>query len=200
MLRKIVLASHNQKKTAEIQDILAPLGMELLNLRDFPDAPIPEETGDTFRANAIIKAEAARDFTALPCLADDSGLVVDALGDAPGVYSARFAGPGASDADNNLLLLEKLRGVPDERRAARFECVMAIAIPGGVTRTFSGVARGRILSEPHGSGGFGYDPLFWSDELGSTFAQAPAELKNRISHRSRALAEFGEWMEGFLLA
>ncbi len=200
MLRQIVLASHNQKKTAEIRDILAPLGMKLLNLRDFPGAPEPEETGDTFRDNAILKAEAARDFTALPCLADDSGLLVDVLGGAPGVYSARFAGPDASDLDNNRLLLEKLRGMPDENRAARFECVLAIALPGGATRTFSGVVRGRILEAPRGAGGFGYDPLFWSDALGMTFAEAPAERKNRISHRSRALAEFREWLEGFILA
>ncbi len=200
MHRKFVLASHNQKKTLEIRDIIAPMGIELLNLADFPGAPIPEETGDTFRANAVIKAEAACAFTRLPCLADDSGLLVDALGGAPGVYSARFAGRHASDRDNNLLLLEKLAEIPDKRRTARFECVIAVAIPKGATRTFCGETRGRILTAPRGTGGFGYDPLFLSDELGLTFGEAPGELKNRISHRSRALAEFRDWMEGFLLA
>ncbi len=191
---RLVLASRNQKKCAELAELLAPRGLEIVPLTAFPDIGDIEENGDTFAENARLKAETVRDATGLPALADDSGLCVDALDGAPGVRSARFAGPDASDADNNRLLLERLAGVPEERRAARFVCVIAWAKPGRPTCLFRGETRGRILREPRGENGFGYDPLFLADDLGTTFALATAAQKHRVSHRGRALRE---WLELF---
>jgi XTP/dITP diphosphohydrolase len=168
--------------------MLAPLGLRILGLADFPGAPFPEETGNTFAENAVIKARAAAGYSAILSLADDSGLEVEALGGAPGVRSARFAGAAASDLANNQLLLRKLAGIPPERRRARFVAVLALAWPDGRVRTFRGEARGRILPEPRGLGGFGYDPLFFSDDLGMSFAEAEAPAKDGISHRGRAFA------------
>lgn len=187
---KLVLASHNPKKARELRVILEPLGIELLSLADFSGAEPPEETGSTFEENAVLKARHACALTGLPALADDSGLVVDALDGAPGVLSARFAGEGAGDAANNRLLLERMAGIPPERRDARFVAVVALATPEGWCRTWSGETRGRILEEARGANGFGYDPLFLSDDLGIAFAEARDSDKNRISHRGRALAAF----------
>lgn len=192
---RLVLASHNKKKAAELRSILEPIGFELSTLADFPGAPEPEETGETFAENAAIKAASALAFTGLPALADDSGLEVEALGGAPGVYSARFAG-GGGDWANNLLLLEKLAGVPAERRRARFVSVVALARPGEEIRLFRGETSGRILEAPEGENGFGYDPLFLSDDLGVSFAVADGAAKNRISHRARALAQLAELLGG----
>lgn len=196
MMRRFVLASHNVKKTAELRAILAPLSIELLNLADFPGAPEPEEDGDTFEANALIKAKSALAFTGMAALADDSGLMVDALAGRPGVYSARFAGEKAGDAANNALLLDKLSGVPPERRGAKFVSVVVLAIPGREAKVFRGETHGIIVDEPRGINGFGYDPLFLSTDLGVTFAEATSDAKNRISHRARALAAFKEWLAG----
>lgn len=190
MAKEIVLASHNKKKTVELRAILAPLGYTLRNLTDFPGAPEPEETGDTFADNAVIKAESAMRFTGLPALADDSGLVVDALAGEPGVRSARYAGEDAGDDENNALLLQKMAAVPEADRTARFACCIALAVPGGETRTWYGESEGVILFTPRGECGFGYDPLFYSPVLGETFAEAVAETKNRVSHRGKALAAF----------
>lgn len=184
---KIVLASHNTKKAAELRAILASPGCEILTLADFPGAPEPEETGETFEENAIIKAASALAFTGLPSLADDSGLMVDALGGAPGVRSARFSGGG--DKANNTLLLQKLQNTPDDKRTARFVSVVALALPGRAPALFRGECEGVILHEPEGTGGFGYDPLFYSRDLQKSFAAAPASEKNTISHRARALAQ-----------
>jgi XTP/dITP diphosphohydrolase len=162
---------------------------------EIPGAPEVEETGATFAANAALKAEAVRDAAALPALADDSGLCVDALAGAPGVRSARFAGEAATDAQNNALLLERLQAVPEAERTARFVCVLALAVPGRETQFVEGTAEGRILRTPRGAGGFGYDPLFFSPELGQTFAEAPAEQKHRVSHRGRALAALRRVLE-----
>ena len=192
---KLVLASHNTKKLAELQAILEPVGVELLGLREFQGAPIPEETGDTFEENARIKALSAAAYTLLPAVADDSGLVVDILDGAPGVRSARFAGEDADDAENNALLLEKLGGLEPEKRKAGFISVVALAFPDGNVRTFRGETRGRILEAPMGGGGFGYDPLFLSDELGVSFAEADPEAKNRVSHRGKALAGLIGYLE-----
>lgn len=189
MDKRFVLASHNVKKSAELRAILAPLGFSLVSLADFPGAPEPEETGGTFEENAVIKATAAAGFTGLPAIADDSGLAVDALNGEPGVRSARFAGEHANDAENNGLLLEKMAGLPPEERTARFVSAVALHFPGGETRTYRGETCGRILAEERGEGGFGYDPLFLSDDLGVTFAEAGAEEKNRVSHRGRAIAK-----------
>lgn len=188
-LKRLVLASHNAKKAVELRQILVPTGVELLSLADFPGAPIPEEDGATFAENAIIKAKAALAYCGLPALADDSGLAVDALGGEPGVRSARFAGEQATDADNNALLLRKLAGLPPERRGAAFVSVVALALPGGDVKSYRGETRGRILENPAGKNGFGYDPLFLSDDLGVTFAEADPDAKNRVSHRGRALSK-----------
>ncbi len=189
MPKKLVLASHNAKKAAELRALLEPLGFDLRPLTDFPGAPEPEETGETFGENAGIKASSALAFTGLPALADDSGLEVDALGGAPGVRSARFAGEAADDAENNALLLRRLEGVPEERRTARFVSVVALARAGVPLLLFRGGCEGRILFAPEGEGGFGYDPLFLSADLGKSFAAASREEKNAISHRGRALAQ-----------
>lgn len=189
MAIRLVLASHNPKKASELRAILSPLEIELLDLTAFPGAPEPIEDGATFSDNAVIKAESALNYTGIPALADDSGLVVDVLGGEPGVWSARFAGENAGDAANNQLLLKKLSGVPFEKRQARFVSVIAFARPGLDVRLFRGETHGHILERESGTGGFGYDPLFFSDDLGMTFAVAEAEAKNRVSHRGRALAE-----------
>lgn len=188
MINRLVLASHNAKKAKELRAILAPLGIELATLTDFPGAPEPEETGTTFEENAVIKAVSALAFTGVTAVADDSGLMVDALGGAPGVYSARFAGEHAGDEANNRLLLEKLAGVPEEGRGAKFVSVVALAQTGKKITTFRGETKGRIVETLRGKGGFGFDPLFLSDDLGVTFAEAGEEEKNRVSHRGRALA------------
>ncbi len=196
MEKILALASHNAKKAAELKAIIKPLGFSVLTLADFPGAPEPEETGSTFEENAIIKAISAREFTGLPCLADDSGLAVDALGGAPGVYSARFAGENTNDAANNALLLAKLSGLPETLRTARFVSVIALALPGREPFLFRGECEGFILDEPRGEGGFGYDPVFFSRDLGKSFAEASGAEKNRISHRGRALAKLMEVLPG----
>ncbi|EKP94912.1 XTP/dITP diphosphatase [Thermaerobacter subterraneus] len=186
---RLVLATHNPGKVRELEELLeaAKLPVQVLTLDQVGPVRLPEETGSTFLENARLKAEAVARQAGLPALADDSGLCVDALGGRPGVHSARFAGPGATDAANNARLLAELAGVPPARRTARFRCVVVLALPGGRWTWAEGEAPGRILEAPRGQGGFGYDPLFYSDELGMTFAEAGAEAKNRVSHRSRAL-------------
>ncbi len=154
--------------------------------------PPPAEHGSTFEENAVAKALYYSAHAPGPLFADDSGLEVDALGGAPGVESARFAGPQATDEANNRLLLEKLRGV--ENRTARFVCVIALAERGRLLRTFRGVVEGRILDEPRGANGFGYDPLFYYEPFGATFGQVPAERKMTVSHRGQALRQLMEWL------
>ena len=188
---KFVLASHNKKKLRELGDILGALGIEIVPLPE--DAPEPEETGDTFEANAQIKARAAAEFTGLPAIADDSGLCVDALNGAPGVYSARYSGGG--DDENNAKLLRELENVPEEARTARFVCVIACVLPDGETSTVRGACEGVIARELCGDGGFGYDPLFFVPEHGCTFGMLPASVKNQISHRARALKTFAETLK-----
>lgn len=186
---RLVLATHNRGKVRELERLLATAGLPLAvtTLDAFPTVVLPEETGATFLENARLKAVAVARQTGLPALADDSGLCVDALGGRPGVHSARYAGPDATDAANNARLLAELAGVPAERRTARFRAVVVLALPDGRWTWAEGETRGRILEAPRGTGGFGYDPLFLSDELGMTFAEAGLEAKNRVSHRSRAL-------------
>lgn len=197
--RRLVLASHNLKKTGELRAILAPLGFELLSLADFPGAPVPEENGATFEENAVIKARSAVAHTGVAAIADDSGLAVAALGGEPGVWSARYAGEDADDDANNRLLLKRLADVPPERRNAAFVSVVAVALPDGTVRTYRGEAEGVILAAPRGNAGFGYDPLFLSNDLGVTFAEADADAKNRISHRGRALSLFIQNMDKLTL-
>ncbi|HEY8520221.1 MAG TPA: RdgB/HAM1 family non-canonical purine NTP pyrophosphatase [Gammaproteobacteria bacterium] len=184
---RFVLASGNAGKLAEMRALLAPLGVELVAQTEL-GVDGPAETGLTFVENALLKARHAALATGLPAIADDSGLVVDALGGAPGVRSARFAGPGASDADNVAKLLEALRGRPDAERTASFHCVLvALAAPDDPAPVIAaGAWPGRIATAPAGRFGFGYDPVFFAPRLGATAAELPPAVKNRISHRARA--------------
>ena len=193
--QKIVLATRNKGKIREVKEILGNLGIEFLTLDGLGPIPEVEEDGKTFLDNAVKKAREISSYTGLPALADDSGLEVDRLSGAPGVYSARFAGPDASDADRYEKLLSLLDGVPEDERAARFRCAVALALPGGEVITAEGSCDGRIADHPRGAGGFGYDPVFISRDLGITFAEASAELKNSVSHRRRALLKLKGMLE-----
>ncbi len=195
-MKKLVLATRNSGKLVEMRRLLEPTGMTVVGLADLPEMPDVVEDGATFTENACKKAETIARLTGLPCLADDSGLVVEFLSGRPGVYSARYAGEGASDADNNRKLLEDMTGVPPERRQAAFQCVMALCLPGEATHTFQGHVAGVILNAPQGEGGFGYDPLFLVEELGQTMAQLPLDAKNRISHRGQALRQVLTFLTG----
>lgn len=186
-LKELVVASGNKGKLREFAELLKDVVDVVLSPADFPGLPEVDEDGDTFEANALKKARSAAAFTGRPVLADDSGLCVDYLGGRPGVHSARFAGPGAHDAENNALLLQELAGVPREKRGGEFHCVIALCFPDGSCRTFDGMLRGEILEAPRGEGGFGYDPLFLVPEYGQTFSELPIKIKNRISHRGRAM-------------
>lgn len=192
MPRTLVFATRNRGKLHELEALVAPLGLAVVSAASLPEAPEVEEDGDTFEANAVKKAREVGLATGLPALADDSGLEVDILGGAPGVYSARYAGPGAGDRANNEKLLEELAAVPEVDRGAHFTCVMAFADPAGALGETVHVTRGRcdgrLLFAPRGEGGFGYDPLFYVPDRGLTFAELPREVKNSISHRARALA------------
>lgn len=193
LMSDLMLATGNPGKVRELRDLLALhldlTSAALLTPRDWP-APLPDvaETGATFAENARLKAEALAAATGLPALADDSGLCVDALGGAPGLYSARWAGAGASDADRNTKLLLALADVPPERRTAQFICAIALALPSGRTVLAEGVCAGLILDTPCGADGFGYDPLFLLPAVGRTMAELTAEEKNRLSHRALAIS------------
>ncbi len=186
---KLILASKNKHKAEEMQAILG----DRITLITQDEAGCGDleviEDGDTFEANAIKKAVTVMKATNLPCIADDSGLCVDALGGAPGIYTARFAGENASDDDNIQKLLKELEGVEDAKRTARFVCVIAVAYPHREPVTFRGECEGTILTEKHGENGFGYDPVFCPKEFDKAMAELPAEVKNSISHRSRALSK-----------
>ncbi|MBF0095784.1 MAG: XTP/dITP diphosphatase [Magnetococcales bacterium] len=185
---KIVLATRNKKKTEEIRRILAGSDIELLNLTAFPEAPEVVEDGLTFAENAAKKAVQIAQYTSLTALADDSGLVVDVLQGAPGVWSARYAGPEADDAANLAKLLRDVRDTPLAQRTARFECVMTLACPDGRLHHFAGSVSGLIIDAPRGGNGFGYDPAFVPLGYAQTFAEMTGEQKDSISHRGRALA------------
>ena len=188
-MAKIVLASGNRGKVAEISTLLAPLAIDIVPQSEF-DLEEAEETGLTFVENAIIKARHAATLTGLPALADDSGLEVDALQGAPGIWSSRFAGPDANDRDNIGKLLEALRDVPEAGRSARFQCLMVFMSHAGDPTPLicQGTWEGRILFEPRGDNGFGYDPVFYVPGHDCASAELSAETKNRISHRGQALA------------
>lgn len=184
--RPILIATTNAGKLREIRQIAAGIPVEWRSLTDYPDLPIAEEDQPTFDGNAAKKALHYADLTGLWALADDSGLEVDALGGAPGVHSARFAGD-AGDAANNRKLIAALRGVPAEKRTACFVCCVALAGEGRILLTARGAVEGRIIDEARGANGFGYDPHFLWPARGVTTAELPAEEKNRISHRGQAL-------------
>lgn len=183
----ILIATKNRGKLREVQDILSGLPVVMATLDQFPDLPDAVEDADTFAGNAERKAMHYARLTGLWTLADDSGLEVDALGGAPGVYSARYAGRQGDDAANNAKLIAQLANVPPEKRTARFKCAIALAGPEGTLATACGTFEGLIVDAPRGANGFGYDPHFFVSELGMTAAQLPPEQKNRISHRAQAL-------------
>ena len=189
-MHEIVLATGNKGKITELTAILHAYDPSIVvrGVGEFPGIGEIEETGTTFLENARIKARAVRDATGRVAVADDSGIEVDALSGAPGVFSARYSGSNATDERNNLKLLEELRDVSWERRTARFRCVMVALSPSGDELHAEGVWEGRILTAPRGRGGFGYDPLFLDEQTGLSAAELPPEEKNRRSHRAKALA------------
>jgi XTP/dITP diphosphohydrolase len=183
----LVIATRNKGKTQEIKALLKGFPVEIKNLDDFGPIPHLEEDGDTFDENAYKKASFAARILGLPALADDSGLMVEALDGAPGIHSARYAGENATDEQRYLKLLDDMKGKTN--RKAAFECVISIAVPTGPALTYEARCEGLITTEPAGSNGFGYDPVFFYAPLNKTFAQITREEKNRISHRGKALAE-----------
>jgi XTP/dITP diphosphohydrolase len=193
---RLLVASRNRAKAAEIAAILHSEGLDLevISLADFPDVALPPETGRTFAENAIAKAKYAAAATGLPAVADDSGLEVDALGGEPGVMSARYGGPDATDRDRYEKVLNLLRDAPDDKRTARFRCAAAYAAPDGETLLAEGAVEGRIAREPSGSGGFGYDPIFVPAGETRTMAQLTPEEKHAISHRGRAFRALARTM------
>lgn len=185
---ELVIASHNLHKYREFRSMLKSIEhLDIYSLRDFPDYQLPEETGATFEENAILKATHAAAALNLLVLADDSGLVVPALAGAPGIYSARYAGPDATDADNRRKLLKEMVSLTEEARGAYFECAIALAGPDGLKKCVQARCEGIITHEPRGGHGFGYDPIFLKHDYSKTFAELSEETKNRISHRSKAL-------------
>ncbi len=190
-MKKLVVASGNAHKLREIAEIFSDC--EILSQKDAGFDEDVEETGKTFAENAVIKAAAAAKALNLPCLADDSGLCVDALGGAPGVFSARYSGGHGNDAENRKLLLKNMQGKTDRR--ANFTCAMALVFPDGKQVLVEGKTYGNILLEEVGTGGFGYDPLFESEDLKKSFGVATAEEKNAVSHRGRALKLMREKLE-----
>ncbi len=194
----LVLATRNPGKIRELKALLDDLDLQVKSLSDFPDAPEVIETGTTFFENAFQKAREIAMATGHLAMADDSGLEVDALDGAPGVYSARYAGPKATDEENIKKLLEELKDVPLERRTARFRCVIVVYHPSGHWFKAEGTWEGLIALEPRGEGGFGYDPVFLIPELGKTAAEIPQEFKNKLSHRAKALAEMKYKLPSFL--
>jgi XTP/dITP diphosphohydrolase len=185
----LVLATRNKGKIREIGTSLALSALTFRSLNDFPDLPDIIEDGASFLENALKKARTISRNLNLPVLADDSGLVVDYLQGAPGIYSARFSGPAATDQKNNEKLLTLLKGVPEEKRTARFVCILAFYAPSDQWIETEGTCEGRIAVAPEGDQGFGYDPVFYLPEFRKTMAQLPLETKNRISHRAKALAK-----------
>ena len=183
----LVIATRNAKKRREIEELLAPHGIEVLNVADFPDVPEVVEDGDTFAANAAKKGTQTARHLNRWVLGEDSGLMVDALGGAPGVYSARYSGEGATDEKNNVKLQLELADVPDEKRGAQYLCHAAISDPAGTIRlTVEATCRGRIIREPRGENGFGYDPYFLIPEYHQTFGELSSTVKHHLSHRARA--------------
>ena len=195
--RPLVIATRNRGKVLEFKRLLGGFGIEIKSLDEFGPLPEVEEDGLTFEDNAVKKARFAARILGLPALADDSGLVVTALGGLPGVYSARYAGDDASDEANNRKLLEVMRGV--KNREASFVCVIAIAVPRGPALIYEGTCQGVITEEMRGMGGFGYDPVFYYPPLGKTFAEMTEEEKNRVSHRGKAMAELKKEFDKVLI-
>ena len=196
-LISIVIATRNKGKTAEIREMLKDFSVNIKNLDDFGPIPEIEEDGDTFDENAYKKASVTARILGIPALADDSGLLVESLGGAPGVYSARYAGAKATDKQRGEKLLEEMKGKTN--RKAAFECVISIAVPSGPALTYEARCEGLITEEPVGQNGFGYDPVFFFPELKKTFAELTRAEKNRVSHRGKALDELKEEFDKVLI-
>jgi len=197
MYNIIVLATNNENKVKEFKELLKDTPVEIKYLKDYGPLPEAIEDGETFDDNAYKKAFHYARVLGLPCLADDSGLAVDALDGRPGVYSARYAGENATDQENCDKLLAEMEGKKD--RKAHFVCVLSLATPGGPALTWEGRCDGEITTERRGESGFGYDPVFYSPELGKTFAEVSMEEKSKVSHRGRALAEFADEIDKVLV-
>ncbi len=193
----LVVATRNKGKTAEIRDLLKDFPIMIKNLDDFGPIPEAPEDGSTFDDNAYQKSSLTARVLGLPALADDSGLCVDALGGAPGIYSARYAGKNATDAENCAKLLDAMKGAQD--RDAAFECVLSLAVPTEAALTYEARCEGLILEKPVGENGFGYDPIFYYPPLDKTFAQLTMEEKSRVSHRGKALRQFKAEIENVLV-
>jgi len=196
MFNILVLATTNKGKLKEFKELLKDFPVEIQSLADFGPIPAVIEDGATFDDNAYKKAHFTAKVLGLPCIADDSGLAVEALDGAPGVYSARYAGDNASDAENTAKLLKDMEGKAN--RKAAFHCVISIAVPSGPALTYEGTCEGELLATPRGEDGFGYDPIFFYPELGKTFAELSMEEKNKVSHRGRAMAEMAGEFEQVL--
>ncbi len=197
-MEKFVLASGNEHKLIEIEKVLKSFGIEIVKMSEvgLGDLEIIED-GETFEENSFIKAKEVMERTGLPTIADDSGLMVDYLDGAPGVYSARFAGENVTYEDNNDKLLEVLKDVPENERGAKFVTVMTLLFPSGDKIVARGEIDGKILKQREGEKGFGYDPLFYVEEYGKTFAEMSLELKNKISHRGKALVNLKDQLEEY---
>lgn len=195
-MKELLIATANKGKFNEIQLLLQGTVDRLYSTADFPDLLAVTEDGATFAENAIKKAQSAAKITGKPAIADDSGLLVDALSGRPGVRSARFAGENAGDVENNARLLKELAGIPPQQRTAAFRCVIALCLPQGDCLTFDGELNGVVLDTPRGAGGFGYDPLFLVPEFGQTLAELPMSVKNAISHRGKAFIKLKAYLQG----
>lgn len=194
-MKSVIIATKNKGKAKEFERLFSKYGMEVKTLIDFPDVPDIEETGETFEENAIIKAEAIAKLANSFVVADDSGLVIDALGGRPGVYSARYAGAEKNDEDNIDKVLSEMEAVNEEERTARFYCALAMAGPDFETITVNGTCEGMILNERRGSEGFGYDPIFFVPSEGKTMAEMSPERKNELSHRAAAMKNLEPYIE-----
>jgi XTP/dITP diphosphohydrolase len=196
LIGRLVIATHNRAKAGEMVTILGSRfpALEILTLADFPGAPEPEETGDTYAENAVIKARSAAGFTGEWCLADDAGLEIDALNGAPGVFSKRFEGEDTPFPVKMARILERMEGLSEEARGARFRCFVALARPGLEAEVFDAACEGRIALRPSGSGGFGYDPIFYLPQLGCCMADLTASEKHAVSHRGKVLSKLGDWL------
>jgi XTP/dITP diphosphohydrolase len=194
-MKELIVATRNHGKLKELRQLLSGLVEAVSCAADFPDFPETVEDGSTFEENALKKAREAMLYSGLPALADDSGLVVDALDGRPGVYSARFAGEGAGDVANNQRLLKEMNRVPHGQRQAAFVCALAFVTPDGCEQLFSGRIAGLILDNERGSGGFGYDPLFLVEGFDRTMAELSLGEKNAVSHRGQALRQFREFLD-----
>lgn len=194
-LENLVLATRNKGKIVEMTNLLHGSGVRIQSLNDFAEIPEVVEDGNTFEANALKKASFVASTLDLAALADDSGLCVDALSGRPGVLSARYSGPDSDDRHRYLKVLDEMTNIEDPFRTARFVCVLALVPPNGEEKLFHGVCEGRILKEPRGTGGFGYDPIFYFEEFGMSFGEMDLETKNLVSHRGKALRLFADFVK-----